>query len=603
MLIMILFLPLISFVVSLLFGRFVGQRGACIISSSLIGISCFISWLVFVKFFLLGQEEWVSAWFWLDLKELGVGINLVGDKLSYSMLTIVTLVSFLVHTYSSSYMWGDPHLPRFMSYLSLFTFFMVLLVESENILLMFVGWEGVGLCSYLLINFWFTRLLANTSAIKAMVVNRIGDFGLVLAMALMWKMTGSLNWSSYSICGEYPPILVNILGLLLLLGAMGKSAQIGLHTWLPDAMEGPTPVSALIHAATMVTAGVFLIIRSAPIFEASSTTLWITLLVGAITALFAATTGLFQTDIKKIIAYSTTSQLGYMVASCGLSQFNLSLSHLINHAYFKALLFLSAGALIHANIDQQDIRKLGALWNQTPISYIGITIGSISLMGFPFLTGFYSKDLIIEWSSQIKSFSISVLLISGASLTAAYSTKILLWSYINPPSNNRIQTPTSDSNLWSSLVPLIILSVGSILGGFVLQDWINSPTPHPLVNSWVKMFPLVFSIAGVILYYFTISLNLTHKNKIAVNASSFFFNAWYFNPLFNKWITSKVWDLSHHKFYKLIDRGLIENMIPYSSSKVVVSLTQTLSKMQSGSLYNYILATVLFFLLVVNITY
>jgi len=323
------------------------------------------------------------------------------------MLIVVTLISSLVHLYSTEYMSHDPHLTRFMSYLSLFTFFMLILITANNFLQMFVGWEGVGLSSYLLINFWFTRIQANKSAIKAMLVNRVGDFFILLALFAIYFVFNSLDYdvvfslvplmTTYQITiGNFLFSAIDLICLFLFLGAMGKSAQLGLHTWLPDAMEGPTPVSALIHAATMVTAGVFLLARCSFLFEFSPLVLNFIMLIGASTAFFASTTGLFQNDIKKVIAYSTCSQLGYMIFACGLSSYEVGIFHLSNHAFFKALLFLGAGSIIHAVSDEQDMRKMGGLKNLLPFSYSIMLIGSLALVGFPFLTGFYSKDLILE---------------------------------------------------------------------------------------------------------------------------------------------------------------------------------------------------------------
>jgi proton-translocating NADH-quinone oxidoreductase chain L len=341
----------------------------------------------------------------LDIYVIECG--LLFDGLTCSMLIIVTGISMFVHIYSIGYMSHDPHLPRFMSYLSLFTFFMLLLVTSDNYVQMFIGWEGVGLCSFLLINFWYTRLLANKAALKAMIMNRIADvffiFGIILIF-LTFKTTDFLivsnlvyliKDSTYMIfgCTVYK---VSLISFFLFIGGVGKSAQLGLHTWLPDAMEGPTPVSSLLHAATMVTAGVFLLIRSSFFFEFSNSILILVALIGGFTAFFSAIIGVFQFDVKKIIAYSTCSQLGYMFFSCGLSNYQIAIFHLVNHAFFKALLFLSAGAIIHAVFDEQDMRRLGGLVKLLPFTYFAVFVGSLAIMGFPFLTGFYSKDLILE---------------------------------------------------------------------------------------------------------------------------------------------------------------------------------------------------------------
>ena len=364
MYILVLLMPLLSAIISGLFGRKIGTKGAGVLTSCCIVISTIVSCYIFYETVLNTSATYIKLWRWFDSELLTTYFGLQFDGLTSTMLIVITSVSALVHIYSIGYMSGDPHIPRFMSYLSLFTFLMIVLVTSDNYIQLFIGWEGVGLCSYLLINFWLTRIKANKAAIKAMLINRVGDLGLVLAMIKILDVFGALEFSTInsimSVSGDNRES-VTIICLLLFLGAVGKSAQLGLHTWLPDAMEGPTPVSALIHAATMVTAGVFLIIRSGPLFEGSPLALIIVTILGALTAFFAATTGVVQNDLKKVIAYSTCSQLGYMVMICGLSKYSVSLFHLVNHAFFKALLFLSAGAIIHALSDEQDMRKMGGL--------------------------------------------------------------------------------------------------------------------------------------------------------------------------------------------------------------------------------------------------
>ena len=415
-LLLLIFLPLVGFLFSGAFGKFIGKRGSVLVSIFCI-LFCFLfSIFTFYNVIFLNQPYYITLFSWINSGIFYCNWAFLFDTLTVIMLIVVTSISLLVHIYSSEYMSEDPHLPRFMSYLSLFTFFMLILVTSDNFIQMFVGWEGVGFCSYLLINFWFTRLQANKAAIKAMLVNRVSDFLLVLGFLIIFINFNAIDYltvfSTIDIFKDFTVIFLNIefkiidiICLLLLLGAMGKSAQIFLHVWLPDAMEGPTPVSALIHAATMVTAGVFLIIRCSPLFEESKFILEVTTVVGAMTAFFAGTVGLVQNDLKKIIAYSTCSQLGYMVFACGLSNYNLGIFHLYNHAFFKALLFLSAGSVIHAMVDEQDMRKKGGLIKVIPITYVMILIGSLALMGFPFLTGFYSKDILLELAFGTFHFS------------------------------------------------------------------------------------------------------------------------------------------------------------------------------------------------------
>jgi len=403
----LVFLPLLGSFSCLIFGRFLGKSGASIVTTSLVFLSCFFSYIVFYEVALMNSSCFVFLNPWMSSGMFTPSWEFIFDTLTVVMLFVVTTISFLVHLFSISYMSEDPYIIRFLSFISFFTFFMLILVTGYNFLQVFVGWEGVGLCSYLLINFWYTRLQANKAAIKAMLVNRIGDIGLSLGIMVFFFSCQSVDFSvifslipllineQFFFCG-FSFNLLNLGSFFLFIGAVGKSAQLGLHTWLPDAMEGPTPVSALIHAATMVTAGVFLLARCSPIFEYCFETLFIIIVVGSLTALFGATTALVQNDIKKVIAYSTCSQLGYMIFICGLSHYSVGIFHLFNHAFFKALLFLSAGAVIHALNDEQDFRRMGGLRKVLPFTYCAMVIGSFSLMGFPFLTGFYSKDAILE---------------------------------------------------------------------------------------------------------------------------------------------------------------------------------------------------------------
>jgi len=403
----IVLLPLIGSLTAGLFGRFIGGNGAGIVTISCVATSLFLSFIAFYEVALAGSPCYIKLMPWIDSEMFTVDWGFMFDSLTVVMLIVVLFVSSVVHLYSTEYMGHDPHLPRFMSYLSLFTFFMLILVTADNFIQMFVGWEGVGLCSYLLISFWFTRIQANKAAVKAMMVNRVGDFGLALGIFTVFIAFHSVDYATvfanvpsavgttFSFLGFNLDVLT-VAGLLIFVGAVGKSAQIGLHTWLPDAMEGPTPVSALIHAATMVTAGVFLVCRCSPLFEYAPSALVVVTCMGAMTAFFAATTGLLQNDLKRVIAYSTCSQLGYMIFACGVSNYAVGMFHLANHAFFKALLFLSAGSVIHAVSDEQDMRRMGGLRRLIPFTYAMFFVGSLSLMGFPFLTGFYSKDVILE---------------------------------------------------------------------------------------------------------------------------------------------------------------------------------------------------------------
>jgi len=402
-----LFSPLLSFIFSLLFGRIVGNYGVSIISITALFASLLSAMFVFYEVSLSGYLCLVDLYKYIDLGYLSINITFLFDVLTSVMMIVVITISLLVHMYSLEYMHGDPCFNRFMGYLSIFTFFMLLLVTSDNFMQMFIGWEGVGLSSYLLISFWYSRILANKAAIKAMLVNRVGDFGLLIAISIIFFVFSTLKYNVvFNLCFYYYDYvyfflwrnfdLFFIIGFFLFLGAMGKSAQLGLHIWLPDAMEGPTPVSALIHAATMVTAGVFLVVRCSFIFEFNNNLLLFVCIIGGFTCFFSSILGAFQFDIKKIVAYSTCSQLGYMFFSSGLSNYSISFFHLFNHAFFKALLFLSMGSIIHALFDEQDFRRMGGLVKLLPFTYVMVMIGSLSLMGFPFLTGFYSKDFLLE---------------------------------------------------------------------------------------------------------------------------------------------------------------------------------------------------------------
>ena len=395
----LIILPLLGSIVSGFFGRKVGITGAHIITCASVITTTFLAIIAFFEVGFNNIPVTINVARWVDVESLYVLWNFRFDSLTVSMLIPVLIVSSLVHIYSISYMSHDPHNQRFFSYLSLFTFMMIILVTGNNYLVMFVGWEGVGVCSYLLVNFWFTRIAANQSSISALLTNRVGDCFLTVGMfAILWSF-GNIDYSTvFALAPYYNENIITIIGICLLIGATAKSSQVGLHIWLPHAMEGPTPVSALIHAATMVTAGVYLLMRSSPLIEYSSTVLVLCLWLGAITTVFSSLIGLFQQDIKKVIAYSTMSQLGMMVIAIGLSSYNLALFHLVNHAFYKALLFLGAGSVIHAVADNQDFRKYGGLRAFLPLTYSVMLIASLSLVAVPFMTGFYSKDFIFESS-------------------------------------------------------------------------------------------------------------------------------------------------------------------------------------------------------------
>merc|ERR1711871_348739 len=435
------FLPLLGASLAGLGGRWLGARGAGMITTGGVGTAALLALVGLYEVGVCGSPTYVRLGPWMEVDWMDASWGFQFDALTSSMMVIVTLISTLVHLYSTEYMSHDPHQPRFMSYLSLFTFFMIMLITAENLVQLFLGWEGVGLCSYLLINFWFTRYAANKAAMKAMIMNRIGDFGFALGIFALFATFHSVDFATIfaqvpAYAAENGSSWLTVICLLLFVGAVGKSAQVGLHTWLPDAMEGPTPVSALIHAATMVTAGVYMMIRCSPLFEYAPSALVVITIFGAMTAFFAATTGLLQNDLKKVIAYSTCSQLGYMVFAVGLSQYSISMFHLMNHAYFKALLFLSAGSVIHALSDEQDMRRMGGLVRLLPYTYVMMMIGSLALMGFPFLTGFYSKDVILEIAYAKYTLSghfAHWLGTLAAFFTAFYSMRLLYLTFLAEP--------------------------------------------------------------------------------------------------------------------------------------------------------------------------
>ncbi|YP_009421329.1 NADH dehydrogenase subunit 5 (mitochondrion) [Rhopilema esculentum] len=539
----------------------------------------------------------VVYWPWFNFILLNSNISFFIDSISSGMIMIVNSVSFLVHLYSTSYMKGDPHTPRFMGYLSLFTFFMLILVSSQNYIQLFIGWEGVGLCSYLLVNFWYSRIQANKAAIKAMLVNRVGDAALILGIIFIWTYFGSVNFLSVLPTQEFK--YFNIIPCLLLVGAIGKSAQIGLHMWLPDAMEGPTPVSALIHAATMVTAGVYLIIRSSPLFESSPLALILTVIVGSLTALFAASIGLAQNDIKKIIAYSTCSQLGFMVLSCGISYYSLALFHLINHAFFKALLFLAAGSVIHSFLDEQDIRKMGGINIVQPLSYVFILIGSLSLAGFPFLSGYYSKDLLLEITSKEYYIIFGAWMgLTATLLTAFYSFKLITRSFLSFQNSPKIYWKFSHENDWFLLIPLIILSIGSIFSGFILYYSTVNNIIHPTLFVINKLLPLILSVTGIVmgisLYQITKKFWTVFLNSNLKKIYQFLSSAWDFDKIVSHIVVIPIWKFGYNVTFKTFDAGILEKLGPWGSSKTFIKLSKNISLVQSGYLFNYAMLILLF---------
>jgi proton-translocating NADH-quinone oxidoreductase chain L len=627
---LLVFLPLIGFLCAGLFGRYLGSNGSAIITVSCLGFSLLISFFVFYEVSLVGCFTYIKLNTWINSGLLHVDWGFMFDSLTSIMCIVVTFISFLVHVYSTEYMSHDPHLPRFMSYLSLFTFFMLILVTADNFIQMFVGWEGVGLCSYLLINFWYTRIQANKAGIKAMILNRIGDFGLILGILLIFVYYKSVDYATVAVLTpffkettinflNFDVKLLVIVGVLLFIGAVGKSAQVGLHTWLPDAMEGPTPVSALIHAATMVTAGVFLLIRSSFIYEYVPNVLEFITFLGATTAIFASSVGLMQNDMKRVIAYSTCSQLGYMVFACGLSNYFAGLFHLSNHAFFKALLFLGAGSVIHAVNDEQDMRKMGGLRYLIPFTYTMMLIGSLALMGFPFLTGFYSKDLILELSYGNFSYSghFSYYLGTlGAFLTAFYSTRLLYMTFLSTPSGHKAVICKASESAGPIAIALAGLAIPSMFVGFYTKDMIvglgsdffgTSIFFKPehcysfdaeFIPASFKLLPLILSLSGVILAFllYTFQYKLLFKIKtsnLGRQIYCFLNKKWFFDKVYNEIFAQFFFRSGYSISYKFIDRGILESMGPSGLSHTIRRLSYNFHSTQTDYLYHYTLTVLI----------
>ena len=613
----IIILPLLGSIISGFFGRKVGVSGAQLITSTSVILTTIMAILAFIEVAL--NNIYVSVWLfrWIDSESLNVLWGFNFDSLTVSMLIPVLIISSLVHIYSIGYMSHDPHNQRFFSYLSLFTFMMIILVTANNFLLMFVGWEGVGVCSYLLVSFWFTRIAANQSSMSAFLTNRVGDCFLTLGMfTIIWTF-GNLDYSTvFSLAPYINENAITIIGICLLIGAMAKSSQIGLHVWLPLAMEGPTPVSALIHAATMVTAGVYLLMRSSPLIEYSSTVLIICLWIGSVTTVFSSLIGLFQQDIKKVIAYSTMSQLGMMVIAVGLSSYNLALFHLVNHAFYKGLLFLGAGAVIHAVADNQDFRKYGGLLAFLPLTYTVMLIASLSLVAFPFMTGFYSKDFILESAfGQFKYSSITVYFIAviGAMFTTLYSVKVLYLTFIANPNGPLISYKnTHEGDIFMSL-PLVILAIFSIIFGYITKDIFiglatglfvdNSLFIHPTheimlntefgVSTLFKLLPFVITLLSVILsiYIFEMLPKFViyfKSTRIGYNIFSFFSLRLLVEFIYNRFITRFILNLGGQTT-KVLDKGSVELIGPHGLEKGLGKLSENISKLDTGVITSYAL--------------
>ncbi|APX69168.1 MULTISPECIES: NADH-quinone oxidoreductase subunit L [unclassified Brucella] len=638
----IVFLPLIGFLIAGLFGNKIGAKASEYITSGLMVFVAILSWIVFFKIPLGHDAETVRipVLHWVTSGALTFDWALRVDTLTGVMLVVVNSVSALVHIYSIGYMHHDPHRPRFFAYLSLFTFAMLMLVTSDNLIQMFFGWEGVGLASYLLIGFWFKKPSANAAAMKAFVVNRVGDFGFLLGIFSVFALFQSVDYNTIFAAaanalpgGDANQVVLNFLGyqldrqgavtiacLLLFMGAMGKSAQFLLHTWLPDAMEGPTPVSALIHAATMVTAGVFMVARMSPIFELSQTALLVVTIIGATTAFFAATVALVQNDIKRVIAYSTCSQLGYMFAALGVGAYGAAVFHLFTHAFFKALLFLCAGSVIHAVSDEQDMRRMGGLRKLIPVTYWMMIIGTVAITGLGIpgtvigTAGFFSKDAIIEAvfaSHNLASGYASTLLIVAALFTSFYSWRLIFMTFFGKPRASAEVMHHVHESPPVMLVPLLILGIGAILAGVLFKElffgheyvefWKGSLftstanqllEEHHHVPLWVKLSPFVAMVIGfIVAWIFYIRAPEMPKALAARHRGlyQFLLNKWYFDELYDFLFVRPARWLGR-LFWKGGDGWLIDGFGPNGVSARVLDVTNRVVKMQSGYLYHYAFA-------------
>ncbi|WP_334148538.1 NADH-quinone oxidoreductase subunit L [Hyphomicrobium sp.] len=625
---LIVLLPLAGALIAGLFGRLLGPRPSEVITTSLLMISAVLSWIVFVRVGFDGETAKVPLLRWITSGDLDTAWALRVDTLTAVMLIVVTTVSSLVHLYSIGYMHEDDSRPRFFAYLSLFTFAMLALVTSDNLLQMFFGWEGVGLASYLLIGFWYKKPEANAAAIKAFVVNRVGDFGFLLGLFALFLVTDSVNLDAVfsaapdlvgktlTFLGQEVDVLT-LISLLLFMGAMGKSAQFLLHTWLPDAMEGPTPVSALIHAATMVTAGVFMVARLSPVFELAPTALEVVVLVGAVTAFFAATVGLVQNDIKRVIAYSTCSQLGYMFVACGVGAYSIGIFHLFTHAFFKALLFLGAGSVIHGMHHEQDMRKMGGLAKKLPITWLMMLIGTLALtgVGIPHLggfAGFHSKDAIVEAAYAAHTpgnFAFWVLVVA-AFMTSFYSWRLMYLTFHGETRADHHTYDHAHESPWVMLIPLILLATGAVLAGIVFQSaffgggydafWRGALFEAPgkdirhhmhELPGWVPWAPTLAMLSGLALatLYYVWAPGLPAATARAFRpVYLFLLNKWYFDELYNLIFVRPAFAIGR-LLWKGVDGAVIDGTID-GTAKSVLWGTGRMVRLQTGYVYHYAFA-------------
>ena len=621
------FLPLVGALGAGLFCRVICKKIASFLTISCMAIATIMAYKVFYDVAIMHNIEHMLLLKWFQVEDIQVSWALYADSLTAVMLIVVTTVSALVHLYSVGYMHDDPHLIRFMSYLSLFTFFMLVLVTGDNFVQLFVGWEGVGLCSYLLIGFWFKKDSANDASMKAFVVNRVGDLSFIVGMAAVLYLFGSLEFANiFNQVESAKEINVNFLGydlhaltictMLLFIGAMGKSAQLGLHVWLPDAMEGPTPVSALIHAATMVTAGVFLVVRCSPMYEYTPFVLSVITVIGALTCVFAATIALTQNDIKKVIAYSTCSQLGYMFFACGVSAYSAAIFHLMTHAFFKALLFLGAGSVIHALHHEQDIRKMGGIWKKIPETHAMMWIGSLALAGiFPF-AGYYSKDIVLESAFAahgqygVFAYWLGIL---AAFMTAFYSWRLLIKSFYGQTTLSAKELDNVHEPPLVMRIPLYILSIGAIFSGmigykllgmvdysgdfwngaiFVLAE--NNPLEDAhKVSIWIKLMPAIVGVIAIYIAYvmYMLSKQLDKRlSKVVPELYKLLLNKWYIDEIYHCLFVKPILYISQI-LWKCVDVKFVD-AIPNTLAKMSSRIAGYISKLHTGLVYHYMFVMV-----------
>ncbi len=619
----IVFLPLLGAIIAGFGRNILGNSASQTITTLGVMISAILSWVGFYDvIFQQGGSQSIVIFNWVTSGDFQAVWSIRVTTLTVVMLVVVNTVSTLVHLYSHEYMREDPSIPRFQAYLSFFTFAMLMLVTADNFLQLFFGWEGVGLASYLLIGFWFHKDSANAASMKAFIVNRVGDFGFGLGIMAIYLTFGTIDFNEVfaavpEMVGKtfhfwwFDVDVINTIAFLLFIGAMGKSAQLFLHTWLPDAMEGPTPVSALIHAATMVTAGVFMLALCSPIFEYAPDTLSFVTIIGASTAFFAATIGMVQNDIKRVIAYSTCSQLGYMFFALGVSAYPAAIFHLFTHAFFKALLFLGAGSVIHAMHHEQDMRKMGGIWYKMPFTYAAMVIGTLAITGFPLLSGFYSKDMIIEAAFAAPSDASNYafwMSIVAAFLTSFYSWRLIFLTFHGKTRADAHTFDHAHDPPWKMLLPLGLLSIGALIAGkvfygvFVGEWWQNvwegavfilpentvmEDAHH--VPLWVKLAPLTMMISGFLTALFVYILYPGTATAIMNRHSllhTFLINKWYFDEIYN-FIFVRPLKFLGVFFWRKIDQYTIDGFGPDGISKIVMLISRKAGSMQSGYIFHY----------------